>query len=169
MGLGGSKSTPAPAHVPAVEQEEQEVLAFCVKNHSDLPNIVDVLNNAGDGKYKVQLVDHEILTKETFNVSNPKLALVFALCGTDRVDIVDKELVDTLHATGYENVLMIILRRGNNPSAFRANIDTTINSGVGKDKVLLQLVHYKGEVMMDAENNKGNLERFVTLAKRALN
>jgi len=170
MGISNSKNDSTSTSSTSTSGPVQEVLAFCAKNHSDLPNVIDVLNNAaGLVKYKVHLVDHEAIAKEGFTIANPKLAVVIALCGTDRVDVVDKEMVDTLRTKGFKNVLLIILRRGNNPAAFRGNSDSTINSGVGKDKVLIQLVHFKGEVLMDADNNKENLKQFVAVAKLALN
>ena len=69
-----------------------------------------------------------------------------ALCATDRIDVMDKELLADLREkkgtyivgqlrvinqqTGYANVVLFVLRRGNDPAKFKSNHDATINSGV---------------------------------------
>jgi len=82
-----------------------------------------------------------IAPRNILEVTYPTLAIVLAMCGTDRVDVTDRELVDDLRKIKrFNNVLMVILRRGSDVSKFKENRDDSINSGVGKEKALFQFI-----------------------------
>jgi hypothetical protein len=156
-----SSQPPPPIKVPPIN-----VPVFCSKNVDDLPNVLDILND-DEMNHKPTLVF--ALRRISEEADQSKLAVVLALCATDRVDIVDKELVDNLRAEkGFENVLLIVLRRGNDPTKFKANRDPSINSGVGGRKEIIQLIHFKGSILED-KSNEGGINTFFQLAKQVYN
>jgi len=143
------------------------VPVFCARNVADLPDIFEVFNNEGKNS-DPNMLFHIEKYEEVQEGGIEKLGVVLAMCGTDRVDITDKELLNNLREKkGFSNVIMVILRRGSDPSKFKQNFDATINSGVGKEKGLIQFIHNKGKILLDAATNKANIVKFFEMAKFA--
>eukprot|EP00026_Physarum_polycephalum_P000878 Phypoly_transcript_00879.p2 GENE.Phypoly_transcript_00879~~Phypoly_transcript_00879.p2 ORF type:complete len:486 (+),score=112.78 Phypoly_transcript_00879:2176-3633(+) len=167
LATGVTINPPVQRHFIAQKVRSFEVSCFCEKNIADLPDIIEVLNAEGTTTNPRLAFTHE--KYDNMQDGGPgMLAVVFAICGTDRVDIVDRELVDNLHEKkGFADVLMVVLRRGSDPTKFKENRDVSINSGVGKEKALIQIIHFKGKVLADADANKANLKKFFDLAVRA--
>jgi len=156
-----ASTTPAAAPPPQC----YKVPIFCQKNTSDLPNIIEEFNKAGrDSSPQLEFV---LDNYDTTTNDGSKLAVVLALASTDRVDIVDRELLDNLRANkGFSEVIMIILRRGSDASRFKESRDPSINSGVGREKALIQLIYFNKQIL-DADSNRNNIHKFFELAKKA--
>jgi chromosome segregation ATPase len=144
-----------------------KVPVCCAKNASDIPDVLDVFNEIGSTV--TPSVSFHLQPYDTLHDGGPEmLAVVLALCGTDRVDIVDKDLLSDLRETkGCAEVLMVILRRGNDPSKFKPNHDASIHSGVKTERALFQLIHFKGKILMDSDMNKNAVSKFFDFVKMA--
>jgi len=160
-------SSPPRLSIPPVNLPPPiRVPVYFAKNTSDLPDIIELFNN-DDSNRDPKLEFHLLHPSEEF-VGRHELAIILAICATDRVDVTDRDLVEELKNTkGYRDVLLVVLRRGNDPSKFKANHDQLMNSGVGDQKAILQFVYYKGHLMMDAEANASNMVLFFRLVKTA--
>jgi len=170
---------PAVQIAPVPRQEEPQppkkrpsedairVPVFCLKNPADIPDIIEVLNGYDQDE---PYLSFSLESNRSITPTRKELAVVLALCSTDRLDITDRELLQELRVDkGYKNVLMVVLRRGTDPSKFKTNHDSSIDSGVGEQKAILQFIFHKGQILMDeaAQVNISNLAIFFKLAKRA--
>jgi len=146
-------------------QGKTKVPIFCSKESIlDLPDIIEVLNT-----YELNARPTLFFYLEKSESSWPqnKLAIVMAICSTNRIEEVDCRLLAELKEKGFANVLMVALRKGSDPTKISTIHNNFVDSGVGVQKEILQFVYNKGNVMMDASANICNILLFFELAKSA--
>jgi len=142
-----------------------KVPMFCSKDSVlDLPDIIEVFNT-----YELNAKPTLFFYLEKHDCSWPQsqLAVVLAMCSTNRLEDTDRKLLEELREKGFTNVLMVALRRGCDPTKISTIQHNFIDSGVGVQKATLQFVHNKGQVMMDASANITNILLLFELAKSA--
>jgi len=142
-----------------------KVPIFCTRSTIlDLPDIVEILNS-----YELNAKPKLFFYLEKLECVRPqnKLGVVLALCSTNRIEDADCKVLEELKQKGVENVLMVALRRGADPTKISKMSNRFIDSGVGTQKETFQFVFNKGHVQMDASANIYNILLFFELAKWA--